>query len=69
MKVSIDKVKHLISQMMNEENDRHADLLQDIEDVVDANKYDKELLDKLNLVHDTKIKLLEEIFDKLKDVK
>lgn len=69
MRVSIDKVKHLISQMMNEENDRHADLLQDIKDVVDANKYDKELLDKLNLVHDTKIKLLEEIFDRLKDVK
>jgi hypothetical protein len=68
MKVSIDKVKHLISQMMNEKNDRHADLLQDINDAIDT-KYDKELLNKLNLVHDTKIKLLEEIFDRLKDVK
>jgi len=34
MKVSIDKVKHLISQMMNNENDLHADLLNDIKDVV-----------------------------------
>jgi hypothetical protein len=37
-------------------------------DAIDT-KYDKELLNKLNLVHDTKIKLLEEIFDRLKDVK
>ena len=69
MKVSIDKVKHLISQMMNEENDRHAALLNDIKDIIDANKYDKELLNKVNLVHDTKIKLLEEIREELKDIK
>jgi len=68
MRVSVDKVKHLISQMMNDENDRHADLLRDIKNVIDL-KYDIELLNKLNLVHDTKIKLLEEIFDKLKDIK
>jgi hypothetical protein len=69
MKVSVDKIKHLISQMMNEENDRHADLLDDIKNVVDTSKYCKEMLDELRLVHDTKIKLLEEIFDKLKDIK
>jgi hypothetical protein len=68
VRVSIDKIKHLISQMMNDENDRHADLLRDIKSVIDP-KYNIGLLNKLNLVHDTKIKLLEEIFDKLKDIK
>jgi len=68
MRVSLDKVKHIISQMMNDENDRHADLLRDIKNIIDP-KYDTKLLDKVNLVHDTKIKLLEEIFEKLKDIK
>lgn len=54
--------------MMNDENDRHADLLNDIKDIMDVDKYDKRLFNKLNLVHDTKIKLLEEIFEKLKGI-
>lgn len=69
MKVSIDKIKHLISQMMNDENDCHADLINSIKNVLDTHKYGIEMLNDLNLIHDTKIKLLERIFERLKDIK
>ena len=40
MKTSpIGKVKYFISQMMNNENDEHAELLCDIKERVDTNKY------------------------------
>ena len=66
----LDKVKHLISQMMNDENDEHAQLISEIKkriNITRAHQYD--LLHHLSLIHEVKIKLLEEIFEKLKDIK
>lgn len=65
---TLDKARHLISKMMNEENDHHAKLLQDLNRTINTQKYGVDILYELNLVHDTKIKLLEEIFDRLKDI-
>ena len=66
MKVSgLDKIKHFISELMNKENDEHAQLLSDIKKRVTK----IELLETLTLVHDTRIQLLEEIFQKLKEIK
>jgi hypothetical protein len=62
----IDKAKHIISKMMNDENDDHADLLADLISRVGNNS---KLLDNLHLVHNTKIKLLEDILDRLKEIK
>lgn len=67
MKSILDKIKHLISRKINEENDRHADLLYYIKETIDL-KYDENLFNKVNLVHDTRIKLLEEILEELKNI-
>ena len=66
MKVSdLDRVKHLISEMMNKEHDEHAQLLSDIKKRTSK----QELLDTLTVVYDTRIELLEYIFSKLKAIK
>lgn len=66
MKVSeLDKVKHLISEMMNKEHDEHAQLLSDIRKRTSKS----ELLDTLTIVYDTRIQLLEYIFNRLKAIK
>lgn len=66
MKISdIDRAKHMVSEMMNKENDEHARLLSDIKSRINNDN----ILDSLTLVHDTRIKLLEEIFQKLKEIK
>ena len=56
--------------MMNEENTDHAELLDKI-----AKKYyiyqdeDHEIIDRLNLVHHTKISLLDSIYNQIKEIK
>ena len=62
---TLNSIKHLILEMMNDEHDEHAKLLSDIKKRV----IDQKLLETLILVHSTKFGLLEEIFQKLKEKK
>lgn len=69
-RVYLDQVRHIVSSMMNEENDAHAKMISDLHNRIDPSKYDiSDTLEKLNLIHESKIKVLEELYDRLKDLK
>ena len=69
-RVSLDQVRHIVSSMMNEENDAHAEIISDLNRRIDSSKYDiSDTLEKLTLIHESKIKVLEELYNKLKDLK
>ena len=69
-KVSIDSVKHIISTMILQENDKHAQILIDLTNRINTSKYNiNDALDKLNIIHETKVDVLEEIYSKLKEIK
>lgn len=67
MKISaLDRVKHLVSQMLNEEHDAHAELVNKITARGPA-ELDK-ILENLRVVHETREKLLEHILERLKEM-
>ena len=65
MKVDIERIKFMISEMMNKENDAHAKLLQEIQARIGLKS---DLEGELNIVYSTKITLLEEIYRKLQNI-
>ena len=72
MKLSdLGKAKLIISQMMVNEHDEHANLIAEIKERISSMSqlHQDDLLLKLSLVYKTKIQLLETIFEKLKDIK
>ena len=74
MSFKSNKVLSIITNMMLEENDDHAVLLEKIK-----NRYPppndhltngiRELFEHLNLIHNIRIGLLEQIYSKIKDIK
>lgn len=60
-----DRVLLLISKMINEECDTHADLLVMINTRIEN---DSELCKQLSLVHDTRDKLLEKLHKYIKEM-
>jgi len=54
-----------IAEMINQEHDEHADLVSKIQSRTD----DKELLKKLLLVYQTRIKMLERIYELIKEMR
>ena len=68
MALNMTKVLIVISTMMNKEYDEHADLIRKIEEKLgSANSSD--LLKDLSLVHNSRIKTLEEALAKIKEIK
>ena len=63
-----DKSLLIITNMMLKENDEHAALLEKMNKRYNLDKYNKTLLNNLNLIHDIKIQLLEEIYNKIKAI-
>lgn len=63
---ALNKIKHMISQMLNEEHDTHADLVNKIAEREPA-ELDK-ILEHLSVIHRTREKLLEHILEKLKEM-
>ncbi len=58
----------IITSMMLEENDEHAALLEKMNKRYSLDKYNHTLLNNLNLIHDIKIKLLEEVYNRIKEI-
>ena len=63
-----DKSLLIITSMMLKENDEHADLLEKMNERYSLDKYNQTLLNNLNLIHDIKIKLLEEVYSRIKEI-
>jgi len=63
-----DKSLLIITNMMLKENDEHAALLEKMNKRYSLDKYNPTLLNNLNLIHDIKIQLLEEVYNKIKAI-
>ena len=66
-----DKALLIITNMMLEEHDEHADLLEKIKNRYSPSptKNHKVFLDNLNLIHDIRIELLERVYREIKEIK
>lgn len=62
----LNAVKHMLAQMLNEESDAHVDLINKLKERAPSGLDD--ILNRLDVVHSTRNKLLEQIIAKLKEL-
>jgi len=65
MKTKIDKIKKYITEEMLNENDTHSNIINLIKNRVGSNI---EILNELTIVHNTRIRLLEKIYNKIQEI-